>query len=184
MLPTYPYIQEAERTLKVEDVNWVVTVATALSALAAWVALGFSIYNAYARRKDRTPRVKLAVSWNLPRDVPQASKGPGFPATANPGEAVFHCEITNIGMAGVKIREAYVYLDAPPGKPIPLSLPQNDLPRKLDNGDSQTWSARPFKHDRRSEVVTWIKVLALDTAGNRHEAKNPAFSGYSSSAIH
>jgi hypothetical protein len=159
-------------------------VATALSALAAWVALGFSIYNAYARRKDRTPRVELATGWNLPRDVPQAMKSPSFPATANPGEAIFLCEVTNIGIAGVKIKEVYVYIDAPPGKPIPLHLPQEDQLRKLDNGDSQTWSSRPLNYDRRVGVATWVKVLALDTTGNRYEAKNPAFSGYSTGSIY
>jgi hypothetical protein len=169
--------------LQVTDTDWVGTVWPALSALAAWVALVFSIYNAYARRKDRTPRVELAASWNLPRDVPEAAKGPGVPTTSNPGEANFHCEITNIGIAGVKIREVYVYVDAPPGKPIPLHLPQEGQPRKLDNGDSQTWSAGPFVYDRRGGVATWIKVLALDTVGNRHEIKNPAFSGYSSGSI-
>ena len=96
------------------DTDGVVTAATALSALAAWVALGFSIYNAYARRKDRTPRVKMAATWNLPRDVAQAAKGPGFPATADPGEAIYQCEITNVGIAGVKITSVHVYLDEPP----------------------------------------------------------------------
>ncbi len=75
------------------------------------------------QRRDRTPRVELAARWNLPRDVPQASKGPSFPATANPGEAIFECEITNVGIAGVKIREVYVYIDAPPGKPTLFIVP-------------------------------------------------------------
>src|SRR5215218_9728911 len=171
--------------MQVPDTDWVGTVATALSALAAWGALGFSIYNAYARRKDRTPRVELAASWNSSRDVPQAARGPGFPATANPGETVFHRQTTNIGIAGGEDQGGVrVYVDALPGKPIPLHLPQEDQPRKLDNGDSQAWSAGPFDYARRGGVATWVKVLALDTVGNRYETKNPSFPGYSSGSIH
>ena len=152
--------------------DWVITVATALSALAAWVALGFSIYNAYARRRERKPRVEMVARWNLPRDVPQAAKGPGSPATANPGEAIFQCEITNVGVVGVKIKEAYVWIDAPPGKPIPLHLQQGEEPRRLDTGDSQMWSAGPFDYHMISSGVTWTHVLALDSSGNYHETRN------------
>lgn len=73
-------------------------------------------------RQDPTCRVGCALEFA--KDVPQAFKGPGFPATANPGEAFFLCDITNVGMVGVKIREAYVWIDARPGKLIPLLLPQ------------------------------------------------------------
>lgn len=149
-----------------------------ITALVALAALVLSCYNVYTQRRDRTPRVEMVVRWNLPRDVPQASKGPGFPATANPGEAFFLCEITNVGMIGVKIREAYVWVDAPPGKPIPLQLPQGEQPKKLDTGDSQTWSAGPFVYDMSGGVATWTHVLALDSAGNYHETRNPAFLGY------
>ncbi len=182
-----------------------IAVATALSALAAWAALGLSLYNAYARWKDRTPRVELAAGWNLPRDAPEASKGPGHPATADPfvgraggrahkgplppdtasrGGPIFQCEITNIGIAGVKIKEVYVYLDAPSGKPVPMYLSQDEQPRKLDNGDSQTWLAGPFDYDiRKDEIPTWAFVLALDTVGNMYRTKNPAFSSYSSDVV-
>ena len=155
-----------------------------ITALVAVLALLLSGYNAYTQRRDRTPRVDLRAVWDLPRDVPQASKGPGSPATADPGEAFFRCEITNVGTAGVKIGEAYVWVDAPPGKPIPLRLPQGEQPRKLDNGDSQTWSAGPFRSDSTGGVPTWVVVLALDTAGNYYRANNPAFAGYSTGPIH
>lgn len=159
------------------------TVTDWIVAIVAVGALALSMYNTYTQRRDRTPRVEMAARWNLPRDVPQASKGPGFPATANPGEAIFECEITNVGIAGAKIREVYVYIDAPPGKPIPLYLPQGEQPRRLESGDSQMWSAGPFEYDRigpfeydrigRGE--NWIRVLALDTVGNIYEAKNLDF---------
>ncbi len=76
-----------------------------ITALVALAALALSGYNVYTQRRDKTPQIDFSVVWNLPSTVPQASKGPGFPATANPGEAIFQCEITNVGMAGVKIKE-------------------------------------------------------------------------------
>jgi hypothetical protein len=53
-------VEEGVRLVKATD--WVVTIATALSAVAAWVALAFSIYNAYARWRDRKPRVKMTAT--------------------------------------------------------------------------------------------------------------------------
>ena len=79
------------------DADWVRTVATVRSALAAWVALGFSIYNAYARRRDRKPRVGMSARWT-------------FPNIAKGAPGIFKCEITNVGIVGVKIREVYVWI--------------------------------------------------------------------------
>lgn len=152
--------------------DWVAPAVAGVSATAAWAALGIALYNTHALRRDRVPRVELAARWNLPNDVPQASKGPGSPATANPGEVIFQCEITNTGVAGVKINEVHVYIDAPPGKPMPLHLPQGEQPRKLDNGDSQMWASSPLTIHAMSGIPTWLHVLALDTAGNRHEVSN------------
>lgn len=88
--------------------DWVGTIAPAFTALAAWAALVFSIYNAYALRRDRKPRVEMRARWNLPSDSPQVMRGPGSPATADPGRTIFECEITNVGMVGVKIRGVHV----------------------------------------------------------------------------
>lgn len=149
--------------------DWVGTVAPAFTALAAWAALAFSIYNAYALRRDRKPRVEMRARWNLPSDSPQVMRGPGFPATADPGRTIFECEITNVGMVGVKISEVYMWIHAPPGKPIPLRLPQGEQPKKLDNGDSQLWLSTPFDHEYLTgNGVYWTHVLALDSAGNSY----------------
>jgi hypothetical protein len=156
----------------VKTTDGVVTIATALSAAAAWVALGFSIYNAYARRKDRIPQVKMAATWNLPRDAPQAMKGPSLPATADPGEMIYLLEITNVGVAGVKITRVHIWLDEPPGKPIPLRLPQGEQPRKLDNGDSQTWS-ESFVTDHGLHIPRVTTVMAGDTVGRTYFAEQP-----------
>lgn len=164
--------------------DWLALIAPVLTAVAAWTALGVSLYNTYILNKERVPRVEMVAVWNLPRDVPQASKGLGQLATADPGEPVFQCEITNVGKTGVKIKEARVWIDAPPGKPIQLSLPEGEQPRKLDNGDSQTWSAGPFDYHATGGVPdSWVHVLALDAAGNTYVARNPAIHGYSSGPI-
>lgn len=153
--------------------DWVVTVAPALTALAAWLALVFSIYNAYALRRDRKPRVEMVARWNLPSNSPQAMKGPGIPATADPGRTIFECEITNVGMVGVKISEVYMWIHAPPGKPIRLHLPQGEQPRKLDNGDSQMWLSPPFDYEYLIDNGAYLThVLALDSAGNRYYVRN------------
>lgn len=160
------------------------TVTDWITAIVAVLALLLSGTNSYFLLRDRVPRVELAAVWDLPRDVPQASKGPGLPATADPGKPVFRCEITNVGKTGVKIREARVWIDRPPGKPIPLHLREGEQPRKLDNGDSQTWSAGPFDYQGTNGFPDyWTHVLALDAAGNTYVAKNPAFPGYSSGPI-
>lgn len=168
-LRTQGAILVAEGLQAVTVPDWVGTVAPAFTALAAWAALVFSIYNAYALRRDRKPRVEISVRWNLPSDSPQVMRGPGFPATADPGRTVFECEITNVGMVGVKIREVYMWIYAPPGKPIPLHLPQGEQPKKLDNGDSQLWLSNPFNFKYLiGNGVYWTNVLALDSAGNSY----------------
>lgn len=48
----------------------------------AGLALLVSGFNTYTLNKRKTPRVEMVGYWDLPRDVPQASKGPGSPATA------------------------------------------------------------------------------------------------------
>jgi len=162
----------------VTTTGWVVTIATALSAAAAWVALGFSIYNAYVRRKDRIPQVKMAATWNLPRDAPQFLKGPGFPATSDPGEIIYLLEITNVGVAGVKITRVHIWLDEPPGKPIPLRLPQGEEPRRLEDGDSQTW-LESFDLDGGVldrgglHIPRVTTVMAGDTVGRTFFAEHP-----------
>jgi hypothetical protein len=162
----------------VTTTDFVVTIATALSAAAAWVALGFSIYNAYARRKDRIPQVKMAATWNLPRDAPQVLKGPGSPATSDPGEINYLLEITNVGVAGVKITRVHIWLDEPPGKPIPLRLPQGEEPRRLEDGDSQTWSESFVLDggvlDRGGLHIPRVTtVMAGDTVGRAFFAEHP-----------
>jgi hypothetical protein len=56
--------------------------------------------------------------------------------------------------------------------------------RKLDNGDSQTWSSGPMDYDfimtarqhyKDGGTWTWTAVLAQDTAGNTYEVRNPDF---------
>lgn len=152
--------------------DWVVTVSVALSALAAWAALVFSIRNAYALRKDRRPRVEMVPRWNLPMDAPTASKGPGSPATAPSGQAFFQCDVTNVGTVGVKIRGVYVWIDEPPGKPISLTLLDDEQARRLDVGDSQMWSAGPFEYDLMRGVATWTHVLVLDSVRNYYKMRN------------
>lgn len=160
--------------------DWLAAIGAVLSAGAAWLALAVSLHTAYILNKERYPRVEIVAVWDLPRNFPQASKGPELPATAGPGEPVFQCEITNVGKTGVKIKEARVWIDAPPGNPLPLRLPEGEQPRKLDPGDSQTWSAGPFDYrDRGGWPDYWTHGLALDAAGNTYTARNPVFPGYS-----
>jgi hypothetical protein len=155
-----------------EDVRGV-TIGDWIVAFVAVCALALSIYNTYMQRRDRTPRVEMVVSWNYPSDAAMAWRG-----TAAPGEALYQCEITNVGIAGVKIRGVNMYILAPPGKPIPLHLTEGEQPRKLDNGDSQTWVTSfpyPDAIAGPSEGASGprVRVVAWDTVGNRYEAKNP-----------
>lgn len=110
-----------------------------ITALVALAALLLSIYNTYRQWRDRKPRVEMSAYWIHPEDAPMATRSTHNPV-APPGKASYRCEITNVGMAGVKIRQVSVWPQAPPGKPLPLRLPEGEEPRKLDNGDSQTWS--------------------------------------------
>jgi hypothetical protein len=63
----------------------------------------------------------MVTGWNFSRDAPTAWKG-----TANPGEAVYQCEITNVRIAGVKIKEAKIFFLQEPAKPLFLNLPQGE----------------------------------------------------------
>jgi hypothetical protein len=158
----------------VTDPNGVVTVATALSALAAWVALGFSIYNTITQRRDRTQSVKMIAGWSSPYDGPEA-------ATLNPGEIVFECEITNNALVGVKISRVQLHFDLP-SAPYQLHLPEGEQPKKLDNGDSQRWVGTfpesatyvdAYSEPEGWKYGPWHSVTAWDTAGNFYEVKNP-----------
>lgn len=155
-----------------------VTVKDWIPSLVAPVALGLSIHNTYARHRDRTPRVDVHTYWVHPSDAPMALRGTANP-TAPPGEAIYRCEATNVGIAGVKITRVTIFdPQEPPGKPVPLRLPREERPRKPDNGDSQTRSVSQdttvvepiFPPDRSIRV----RVIALDTVGNPYEAKDPA----------
>src|SRR5215212_10776779 len=99
--------------------------------------------------------------------------------TANPvapaGTAIYRCEVTNVGVAGVKITQVTIFgPQAPPGKPVPLQLPEGEAPKRLENGDSQTWFVpndatvgpsileQKYPPDPRARV----HVVAMDTVGN------------------
>jgi hypothetical protein len=159
-----------------------VTVTDWITALVALVALALSIYNTYAQHRDRTPRIEMRTYWLHPEDAPMALRG-----TANPvapaGTAIYRCEVTNVGVAGVKITQVTIFNpQAPPGKPVPLQLPEGEEPRRLENGDSQTWSVandasleplileQKYPPDPRGRS----HVIATDTVGNTYEAKDPA----------
>lgn len=114
----------------------------------------------------------MVTNWNLPRDAPMAVQG-----YAPPGQALYQCEITNIGVAGVKIREVRIYYLTKPGKPIPLYLSPGEEPKKLDNGDSQTWmydfGRTKLEPSRITSMDSPVKVVAWDTVGNTYRAKTP-----------
>ena len=106
--------------------------------------------------------------------------------TANPvapaGTALYHCEVTNRGVAGVKIARVTIFNpQSPPGKPVPLQLPEGEQPRRLENGDSQTWSTandatdRPWivEQEYSPHPSIRLRVTAFDTLGNSYEAKDP-----------
>jgi len=151
-------------------------------AVAAVFALGLSIRNTIAQHRDRTPRVAVRTYWGHPSDAAMVIRG-----TANPvapaGTAVYRCEVTNVGVAGVKMTQVTLYNnEAFPGKPVSLQLPEGAAPKRLENGDSQTWfiaveaitepstleQKYPARPGARSQVV------AMDTVGNSYQAKDPA----------
>lgn len=72
----------------------------------------------------------------------------------------------------MKIREVYVWIDEPPGKPILLTLLDDEQARRLDGGDSQVWSAGPFEYDLMRGVATWTHVLVLDSVRNYYKMRN------------
>ena len=148
------------------------TVTDWIVAIVAVCALGLSIYNTYTQRRDRTPHVEMTTSWAVASDAPTALQGISNPTT-KPGKADYRCEITNVGIAGVKIRRVTVYTQAPPGRPLPMHLPQGEQPRKLDNGDSQTWSLSFDMSALKQPLTIPVRVFAEDTVGNIYEAKEP-----------
>ena len=97
------------------------TVTDWIVAIVALCALVLSIYNTYAQRRDRTPRVEMTASWAVSGHAPGALQNLVDPTT-EPGKADYRCEITNIGIAGVKIRKVTVVPQAAPGRPLPISV--------------------------------------------------------------
>ncbi len=150
------------------------TVTDWIVAIVALCALALSIYNTYAQRRDRIPRVKVTTNWAVSIGAPQALYSLADPGT-EPGEADYRCEITNIGKAGVKIKKVTVVPQASPGRPLPMHLPEGEQPKKLDNGDSQVWrlSFGSMKEFTLS-LKTPVRVFAEDTVGNVYEAEEPA----------
>jgi len=158
-----------------------VTITDGLTAVAAILALILSIRNAIVQHKDRTPRVEMRTYWLQPADAPMALRGTAHPV-APAGKATYQCEVTNVGMAGVKITEVTIFSPlAPPGKPVPLTLPEGEQPRRLENGDSQTWSVtkdaslKPSILEEQYPPDPRFKnsVRAMDTVGNTYWAKAP-----------
>ncbi len=104
--------------------------------------------------------------------------------TANPvapaGKAIYRCEVTNVGMAGVKITQVTISNpQAPPGKPEPLQLPEGEQPKRLENGDSQTWS---IVNDATNSILDQgyqphpnirLRVIAFDPLGKSYDANDP-----------
>jgi hypothetical protein len=124
----------------------------------------------------------MRTYWLHPRDAPMVLRG-----TANPvapaGKATYQCEVTNVGVAGVKITQVTIFSpQAPPGKPVPLDLPVGEQPRRLENGDSQAWSVtidaslEPDIVEQKYPPDPRFKnsVVATDTVGNTYTAKDPA----------
>jgi hypothetical protein len=152
---------------------------TALATLIVAVcALVLSIYNTYAQRRDRIPRVKVTASWAVSTGAPGAFQGIAD-SSIEMGKAVYRCEITNIGVAGVKIMKVTVVpqpSQTSPGRPLQLDLPQGEQPRKLDNGDSQAWlmSFDMVSVFQRGLPKNPVRVFAEDTVGNVYEAQEPA----------
>jgi hypothetical protein len=151
-------------------------------AVAAVLALGLSIRNTIVQHRDRTPRVEIRTYWVHPSDAPMVIRG-----TANPvapaGTAIYRCDATNVGAAGVKITQVPLFnAEAFPGKPVPLQLPEDEAPKRLENGDSQTWfvavkaitkpSTLEQKHPPRPGARS--HVVAMDAVGNSYQAKEPA----------
>lgn len=146
--------------------DWIIPVVAVLALL-------LSGYNTYMQRKERRPRVDLSTYWVHPDDAPMALRSTANP-TAPVGKAIYRCEITNVGVAGVKIRQVSLYPQAPPGKPIPLRLPEGEQSRKLDNGDSQTWSiCIELDPEYKPDLRVPGHVIAWDTVGDSYKAENP-----------
>ncbi len=158
-----------------EDVRGV-TVTDWIVAFVAVCALVLSIYNTYAQRRDRIPRVKVSASWAVSTRAPGALQSIADP-TVKRGKADCRCEITNIGVAGVKIRKVTVFPQASPtcpGRSLQLYLPQGEQPKKLDNGDSQAWSLSFDISVLAEPRTTPVRVFAEDTVGNVYEAQESA----------
>ncbi len=148
------------------------TAADVITAIVAVLALLLSVYNTVTQIRDRRPRVRIVTSWDYPRDAATAFQG-----SAEPGQALYRCEITNVGRAGVKINRVKVFHLTSPGKPITLQLAPGEQPKKLDNGDSQTWIydfGWDFIKPRVTSLNTSVNVLAWDSVGNTYQAKDPA----------
>jgi hypothetical protein len=169
-----------------------VTITDWITAVVAVCALILSVRNTWVQHRDRTPRIEMRTYWLHPVDAPMALRG-----TANPvapaGKATYRCEVTNVGVAGVKITLVTIYNpQAPPGKPVPLHLPDGEEPRRLETGDSQTWSVtisaslEPNIVEQKYPPDPRFKnsVVATDTVGKRYTAKDPARYPYRNYMLH
>lgn len=168
-----------------------ITFADAVTTIIAIAAFALSVYNTVMQRRDRQPRLVFDTYWVHPPEAPMALRGNGNPVAPS-NTAIYKCEITNFGSSGVKIRQVKIFPQAPPGKPLEMELSNGEQSKKLENGDSQTWSIstdmdkwspdesrswRPeFEPDMSGEAQT--NIIATDNTGKEHSAKTPTVFPY------
>ena len=151
-------------------IDWII----ALGALTAVPAFLLSLYNLNEQRKSEQRRIEERKEDRRPQVKIRTSKA--FDSVAEDAQAlIYKCDITNIGLVGVTISLVVLeHAGSNGGSGPALQLPDGDQPRKLDSGESQTWSIRmnriPDKNFQVTEEIP-VVVVARDTAGNEHRSE-------------
>lgn len=115
----------------------------------------------------------LTVLWRGKKRV-QIRSSEEVDDPAKGGPFYYRCLVTNVGYIGVQIDSVRLYpASGARGVGIPLALPKDERPRKLDQGESQVWGILlDDLHERlRGEGRLDVIAVATDTAGSEHEQR-------------
>lgn len=89
------------------------------------------------------------------------------------GPFIYQCQVTNDGFIGVQIDSVEIYPAKGGNVGIPLRLPLDEKPKKLDQGESQAWGK--YLHELEEELVGEgrldVVAVARDTTGKEYKQK-------------
>lgn len=142
----------------------------AIGAVVAIPALVLSIYNLWEHRKAEQRRVRESEEKTQPR-VKIVTKQTFEHVAKELDLAVYSCTVTNIGMVGVTISSVMLEPAEGGSVGIMLWLPGGEQPRRLDLGESQTWSIYMDEIHLQGKGEIPVTAVARDTTGTEYRSK-------------